>query len=192
MRFFNKEVYMKRKLLGILFATALIFSGCGENPGKEKPPVKQEETNQTQEDNEIKEGEGKEDEIKEDEQKEESAKVKIYYVNPSGEEIISKEVEVTGDSSEVIVSALKDEGLLTKECQVKTVNVDETAKTMVIDVNRAFGDRIRSTGTLGEEQIIQCTAKTYMEAYQCEKIKITEEGNPLETGHTVYENYISY
>lgn len=192
MEFFNKEVHMKRKLLGVLFATVLIFSGCGESPEKEKAPVKQEETDKKQEDNEIKEDEVKEEDSEAAESQEETAKIKIYYVDPNGEDIISKEVEVTGERSEKIVSALKNEGLLTEDCMVKSVNVDEAAKTMVIDVNRAFGNRIRSAGTLGEEQIIQCTAKTYTEAYQCEKIKITEEGNPLETGHTVYENYISY
>ena len=50
---------------------------------------------------------------------------------------------------------------------------------------------IRGMGTTGEEQILICIKKSFLETYGCERLKITENGQPLETGHTVIKGYMT-
>lgn len=171
---------MSKKILGILCITVVLLSGCQKNTIEKEPPAKQEETDKN---------ENKDNADKEQEQK---SLIKIYYVNFDNEEIVSKEIKATGDISESIVLELKKQELLQEQCMVQKVDVNESEKTITIDINSAFGDYIRSVGTTGEGQIVECVTRTYLEAYDCEKIKITENGGVLETGHAIMDDYISY
>ena len=45
-------------------------------------------------------------------------------------------------------------------------------------------------GTTGEIQIIGCIINTYLETYDCDGIKLTEEGKVLQTSHGA--NYDGY
>ena len=69
--------------------------------------------------------------------------------------------EVTGKSVEIqdeydIWNVLKESGLLTEDCKLLSLKVDEAAKKLDLDFNSATGDRIRSMGTTGETQIVGC------------------------------------
>ena len=59
-----------------------------------------------------------------------------------------------------------------------------------LDFNAATGEYIRSMGTTGEIQIIGCIINTYLETYDCDGIKLTEEGKVLQTSHGA--NYDGY
>ena len=78
---------------------------------------------------------------------------------------------------------MKESGLLTEDCELLNLNVNEAEKKMDLDFNSATGERIRSMGTTGETQIIGCIINTYLEAYGCEGIRLTEEGQVLQTSH---------
>lgn len=59
-----------------------------------------------------------------------------------------------------------------------------------LDVNRSFGEWLRSFGTAGEQEIMSCVVNTYLDAYGAQSIKITEEGQILNSGHMSYEEYM--
>lgn len=89
------------------------------------------------------------------------------------------------------MAELQAEGIVTKECEVNEVTLNED-DTMIIDINKAFADYIRSMGTTGEEEILSYLAESYLSSYQKEKLKITEEGALFETGHMAYEDYYQF
>ena len=60
-------------------------------------------------------------------------------------------------------------------------SLNESEKKIDLDFNKTTGDRIRSMGTTGESEILACIINTYLDAYECDGIKLTEEGEPLET-----------
>lgn len=165
----------KRLALFILIALSFVISACGKATSHEESK-NQEEINTEKNDEKVKE----------------QQKVKLYYVNPNDLGIVYKEIEIKSELSDEIVLALINEGILVEGCAVNHVKVDSRSKKMEIDINKVFGDRIRSMGTAGEEEIIQCTARTFLDAYMCEKILIKEEGKELETGHRVIEEYLNY
>ena len=93
--------------------------------------------------------------------------------------------EKTIDASDEydVWSALIDFGVLTDGCELLSFSLDSVNKTIDLDFNSATGNRIRSMGTTGETEIIGCIVNTYLEAYDCDGIKLTEEGKTLQTSH---------
>ena len=115
--------------------------------------------------------------------------VKIYYIDEATDQVISKDVTI--ETADDIWSALKETNILSDECEMLSCNVDQKNKKIDIDLNASVGKRIRNMGTTGEMEIIGCIANTYLDAYECDKIKFTEEGHALETIHGArYDNYI--
>ena len=177
---------VKRKIVLILFAAMLVFSGCGKEEEKqpEKKPVQSEEVKDPIEDEQ-------QDDLEDDDRKEEQ-KLEVYYVDELTGEIAEKDEVITGELSEAIISKLKETAVLSQECEIEVISVNTSEEKMEIAVNSGFGEYIRSMGTTGESQVLECVVRTYSEAYDCDGVKITENGNPLETGHAVFDGYISY
>ena len=89
-----------------------------------------------------------------------------------------------------IWKALQGNGILTEGCQLLSFKVNEETHMIDLDFNAATGEYIRSMGTTGEIQIIGCIINTYLETYDCDGIKLTEEGKVLQTSHGA--NYDGY
>lgn len=172
----------------LVMSMSFVFvTGCGKN-GKEDPDnIKTEEQDNDRDetqDNEQDEGNQEDpDDISEDPagNNPQTRTVTVYYVDDQTAEVTGKSVEIQDEYD--IWNALIESGILTEECELLSLNVNEAEKKMDLDFNSATGDRIRSMGTTGETQIIGCIINTYLEAYGCEGIRLTEEGQALVTSH---------
>lgn len=172
----------------LVMSMSFVFvTGCGKN-GKEDPDnIKTEEQDNDRDetqDNEQDEGNQEDpDDISEDPagNNPQTRTVMVYYVDDQTAEVTGKSVEIQDEYD--IWNALIESGILTEECELLSLNVNEAEKKMDLDFNSATGDRIRSMGTTGETQIIGCIINTYLEAYGCEGIRLTEEGQALVTSH---------
>ena len=116
--------------------------------------------------------------------------LKLYYISDS-EEIECAEIRTNLLQTTDIWNGLIGEGVLSSECKMNSCNVDQEQKTIDLDVDSGTGSYIRSMGTTGEEQILTCIKKSFLKTYECERLKITENGQPLETGHTVLKGYMT-
>lgn len=114
---------------------------------------------------------------------------KIYHIDDETGNKVAKDVTVTNERD--IWKALQEMNLLTEECQLIELKHNDVDKSLQLDIDKNTGDRIRSMGTTGEWEIISCLSQTYLEAYGFESIMIMEEGNVLESGHAVYDYYIT-
>ena len=103
-------------------------------------------------------------------------------------EIMGKTITVKTEYD--IWKALQGNGILTEGCQLLSFKVNEETHLIDLDFNAATGEYIRSMGTTGEIQIIGCIINTYLETYDCDGIKLTEEGKVLQTSHGA--NYDGY
>lgn len=74
------------------------------------------------------------------------------------------------------------------KCEEQTV---DGVKSLDVDFNEAFGAYVCSMGTTGEYYTIGSIVNTFLDVYGCEKVKITVEGNTLETGHAEYPGYMN-
>ena len=92
---------------------------------------------------------------------------------------MQKEAEISDEKD--IWRHLQDTGIITEDCQLLEFSLNESEKKIDLDFNKATGDRIRSMGITGESEILACIINTYLDAYECDGIKLAEEGEPLET-----------
>lgn len=171
----------------IICLTVFLLTGCGGEADKEKEDEQRKEEVQKPEDEEVKD-QNEQQNVQadsEDQAMDEPAdtlrQVSVYYVDDQTAEIVSKSVEVHDEYD--IWNALKGSGILTDDCELLSLTVNEAEKKMDLDFNSAVGDRVRSMGTTGETEIVGCIINTYLEAYGCEGIRLTEEGQAFVTSH---------
>ena len=61
-----------------------------------------------------------------------------------------------------------------------------------LDLSSEFADAASSTGTSGELMLLGSLVNTMLKAYNADEITITCDGAPLETGHNVYEEPLTF
>ena len=180
---------MKRKLLLLMMSLSLILAitGCNshtpESNNQEEKAETVENTENTKK-GDVEKGEDTEEDTRK------SYVMKVYYVN-NDEEITCEEKECEELDPDEIWNALIEKGLLKEQCGKNDFSVNDEDKTIDLDVNSGFGDYLRSMGITGEDEILTCVMRSYLESYQCGKIKITENGQALDTGHTVLDGYMT-
>ena len=190
-----------RKILVFVMVLSLsvMLLGCsGTDTSKEANDTTQntkqeEKTEPTQDKTEQKDEQAEENDSKAEDSGDHEAQdqiLKLYYISDS-EEIECAEIRTNLLQTTDIWNGLIGEGVLSSECKMNSCNVDQEQKTIDLDVDSGTGSYIRSMGTTGEEQILTCIKKSFLKTYECERFKITENGQPLETGHTVLKGYMT-
>lgn len=107
-------------------------------------------------------------------QKEELRKVTYYYVNMETADIESATAEIRNEAE--LWNLLKEKGILSKECALNHVKVNTKEKKMELDFNKGCGDWIRGMGTTGETEVIGCIVNSFLDAFQCDLVLLTEDG----------------
>ena len=204
----------KRLLLSMLFlAGILCLAGCDQTKSNEVNASDQEESetpgqgdqeeeeDQDQDDQEkdSQEEEGQDQENQESDQSEvdnsvqHSPDITVYYSNEDATAFDSEEIQMGSFSAENILTALVDKGVVTADVKILSLEVKEVdgKDTIEIDFNNAFASYISSMGTSGEYYIMGGVCNTFLDAYECDQIKITVEGGTLETGHAEYPGYMT-
>lgn len=199
---------MKKRILILVLAGMFCFTACnqGADGPAEEPKTQEEEKKDPEEEKKDEEetedeesgdtqsGDGQEQ--KTDEETEvpaEKVKINVYNSNDDATAFISNETEIEALTPEKVMEALADQGVVPSDVQVLHFeqSVVDGADTVLLDVNGAFASYVSSMGTTGEYYVIGSVCNTYLEAYGCEKIKITVENGTLESGHADYPGYMT-
>ncbi|MCI9227316.1 MAG: hypothetical protein HFG86_04705 [Dorea sp.] len=210
----------KRLLLSMLLLTGVLcLTGCEEAQSKEVSSSSQEDSKELQEkdedeqdDADSRDDQGDQDESgqdgdardsedgqesgqpeEDDSQEQYSPDITVYFSNEDATALDSEEIQMGSFSSENILNALVDKGVVTADVKILSLEVKEVdgKDTIEVDFNNAFGSYISSMGTSGEYYIMGGVCNTFLDAYECEQIKITVEGGILETGHAEYPGYMT-
>ena len=122
-----------------------------------------------------------------------SVDIQLYVSNDDATEFVSESVKIDELTPENIVNALVQKSVLPSDIQVLKCEeqIVDGVKSLDVDFNEAFGAYVCSMGTTGEYYTIGSVVNTFLDAYGCEKVKITVEGNTLETGHAEYPGYMN-
>lgn len=179
--------------MAVLCLSIFFITSCGREPEEDKDKVKTEVVDKEKDDaTDSGEDENVQPEISSEQSSEQTEEnqpddgsemrtITLYYVDEQTAEVTGKNIEIQDEYD--IWTALKESGLLTEDCELLSLSVNEEEKTIDLDFNSATGNRIRSMGTTGETQIIGCIINTYLEAYGCDGIRLTEEGQTLQVSH---------
>lgn len=176
-----------------------------ENPDKEvkkeDPQTDKKENAETKEETGTQDGE--KEAVKSDadvqESQEESVPVQtgqafIYVPDENAEGWDVNQVEIPQVSADALIGQLVGAGVLTDSITVQ--NFEETEEegqyVLKLDLSSNFKDSIRSMGTAGEILTIGAVVNSFLDTYQAEAIQITVDGSTLETGHEVYEGFMTH
>ncbi len=111
--------------------------------------------------------------------------VTIYVPDEQGETLTPTGAEAKDDSDQSLVDALIAAGSLPEGVKVQSSSLDNG--TLTLDMNTAYGDAIRSSGTAGETLMIYALVDTFAQARGATAVLITVDGKVLQSGHEVYD-----
>ena len=109
----------------------------------------------------------------------------LYYGDENAEKFLSKEVQVSEVTKEVVISELIAAGVLTDGAAINSI--EKSGTQLLVDFNQAFADQVCAMGTAGEYMIIGSTVNTLLSAFHAEAILLTVNGGILESGHVIYD-----
>ena len=200
---------MKRKVIIILLTGVLLsISACSNSVGTDSSQSDNQKTEQQEDDKDKADqsaenkAENKADQSEPDSDKkaedtvsneDKSVDIQLYVSNDDATEFVSESVKIDELTPENIVNALVKKSVLPSDIQVLKCEeqIVDGVKSLDVDFNEAFGAYVCSMGTTGEYYTIGSIVNTFLDAYGCEKVKITVEGNTLETGHAEYPGYMN-
>ena len=111
--------------------------------------------------------------------------VVVYVPDEQGETLTPVGADAEDDSDQALVDALITAGSLPEGV---AVNSSSTADgVLTLDMNAAYGEAVRSSGTTGENMLIYSLVNTFVQARGVESVIITVDGAPLESGHEIYD-----
>lgn len=179
---------MKKRIISLLLFLTLACTACTNTNSVATENKQEEAVNQEKE--ETKDDAGTEtEEEKKEEKKEEKVEITVYYPDEMAENMLTEVVACDEVTKEVVWELLKEKDIISEECDIHTFEQNQTV--IDLDVNEAFGNQLRSYGTTGEKMMIHCVVNTFLDAFECEKIKITENGEILCSGHREYDDYMT-
>lgn len=193
---------MKRKIFIVLLAGVLLsVSACSNSSSTDASQSDNQKNEQQESDSNNGKNENKDDQVTDDSnkndnqavQEDESAEITIYTSNDDATEFVSESVRIDELTPENIVNVLIEKSVLSSDVQVLKCDKQtlDGVECLDVDFNEAFGAYVCSMGTTGEYYTIGSVVNTFLDAYGCEKVKITVEGNTLETGHAEYPGYMN-
>ena len=203
----RKDNVMKRKMLIVLLTGVLLsVSACSNSSSTDASQSDNQKNEQQKSDNDNQKNEKQDEQSEADQmeddsdkkenqtvQEDKSAEITIYTSNDDATAFVSESVEIAELTPENIVNALLENSVLSSDVQVLKCDKQtvDGVESLEIDFNEAFGAYVCSMGTTGEYYTIGSVVNTFLDAYGCEKVKITVGGNALETGHAEYPGYMN-
>ena len=196
---------MKKRII-VLMLTGIILSvsACSNSAGTDSSQSDNQKTEQQEDDKDKADqsDENKADQSEPDSDKktedtdsneDKSVEIQLYVSNDDATEFVYESVKIDELTPENIVNALVQKSVLPSDIQVLKCEeqIVDGVKSLDVDFNEAFGAYVCSMGTTGEYYTIGSGVNTFSDAYGCEQIKITVEGNTLESGHAEYPGYMN-
>ncbi len=111
--------------------------------------------------------------------------VTIYVPDEQGETLTPTGADAKDDSDQSLVDALIAAGSLPEGVKVQSSSL--VNGTLTLDMNAAYGEAIRASGTAGETLKIYALVNTFAQARGATAVLITVDGKVLESGHEVYD-----
>ena len=196
---------MKRKLVIILLTGVLLsVSACSNSTDTSQSDNQKTEQQESDKDKADQKDEEKTEDKSADsvdastddqtsQKEDKSAEIAIYTSNDDATAFVSESLKIDELTPENIVKVLIEKSVLPSDIQVLKCDKQtiDGVKSLDADFNEAFGAYVCSMGTTGEYYTIGSIVNTFLDAYGCEKIKITVEGNTLESGHAEYPGYMN-
>lgn len=208
---------IRKVTVTMLLVMAMLTMGCGskdkENTKTTDAPVITEEVSvsvgeETQAPKETEEVSDNQDEksdsATEDEHEsqsvamdteEEESGICIYYGDSQAEHLIADNIGEQEVTPELLLSELAKHNVISEKTKINSIDVttsESNGKSLVVDFSQEFQDELFTQGTAGEFLMLGSVVNTFLKAYEAENMTITVNGNPVESGHCIYEKTMKF
>lgn len=214
----EKNMTRVRKLtITMLLVMAMLTMGCGskdkENTKTTEAPVVTEEVSQSvAEETEVpqstedvvEQNAEKSDSADEEErasnsstneEEEEESGIRIYYADSQAEHLLSENIGEEEVSTDLLLSHLAKHDVISDKTTINSINQtksESNGTSLTVDFSQEFQDDLFTQGTAGEFLMMGSVVNTFLRAYNADSMIITVNGNPLESGHCIYENPMKF
>ena len=174
---------MKKRIFIITILSIAMLTACNES-GKTNNISKNGQDKKQAEKLEIN--------TKKDSDKEEEAKEEKETQDNDTTAFTADMVKIKELTPENVLNALADKGVIDKDIKINKFEVSEIdgMQSINIDFDQKFKEYIMSCGSTQEYYVVGGICNTFIKAYRADRIKITVDGNCLETGHNDYPDYM--
>ena len=162
-----------------------------------KDSDKEEEAKEAKEEKETQDNDttSESDENKESKSETEIKKevtISVFYSNDDATAFTADMVKIKELTPENVLNALADKEVIDKGIKINKFEVSEVdgMQSIDIDFDQKFKEYIMSCGSTQEYYVVGGICNTFIKAYRADRIKITVDGNCLETGHNDYPDYM--
>ncbi|MDD2980161.1 MAG: GerMN domain-containing protein [Hespellia sp.] len=133
-----------------------------------------------------------EQEPEQDSPESEEKKVTLYYSNANADGFDTEEVTIPELTPAALVKKLSEKSSALTNVSVLSFSESQSADAKVIDLDLSveFSNGLKNQGSAGEYITMGSLCNTFLSAYECDKIRVTVEGQILETGHAEYPGYM--
>lgn len=208
---------VKKCTVTMLLVMAMLTLGCGskekENTNPTETPVVTEEISQSaeveteelQETENVSEEEGEKAGSSNEEKhasnssdnsaEEEESGIRIYYADSQAEHVISENIGEEEVTPELLLSQLAKHNVVSKQTKINSIKQTKSGSdgnSLAVDFSQEFQDDLFTQGTAGELLMMGSIVNTFLRAYDADSMTITVNGNPLESGHCIYENPMKF
>lgn len=203
---------MKKKYVSIMAVTmsmAVLVSGCGCGRKKAVTPTNEPETtNYTDFVSDMPQGTGEDldasgNPISTDDAGSQTPEVtvepkvegtSIYYGNDNDDNMQCDVVSGDEVTPEFLVNQLIKHGVLAKNTKVNSIKEKTTksGKELVVDFSDKFQEKLFTLGNTEELLMMSSVVNTFIQAYQANSMKITVNGNTVESGHCIYDGKMQF
>ena len=162
-----------------------------------KDSDKEEEAKEAKEEKETQDNDttSESDENKESKSETETKKdvtISVFYSNDDATAFTADMVKIKELTPKNVLNALADKGVIDKDIKINKFEVSEIdgMQSINIDFDQKFKENIMSCVSTQENYVVGGICNTFIKAYRADRIKITVDGNCLETGHNDYPDYM--
>ena len=113
-----------------------------------------------------------------------------YYGDENAEKLLKAEGEIPGLSAQNLIDLLARRQVLPEGIVVWEFQNEEGI--LSLDLSHEFADAAGQMGSAGEYILLGSLTNTFLDAYGAQGLNLTVEGNPLETGHNIYDFTLKY
>ncbi|WP_101695482.1 GerMN domain-containing protein [Dorea phocaeensis] len=197
---------MKKKISKVLILSlcVLLLAGCQKNAETDKDTEEDKKTESLEVEDTEKEDTDEEDPVEDQNGDEQGSAdssgdvqgpktVTVFAPNENADGFVTVNLEASAVTEGWVTEQLIANGTLPADVQAlscKKTEVDGVT-SLDLDMNQAFQKFLQSMGTAGEYVVMGSVTNTFLNAYDCEQVKITVEGQTLATGHAEYPGYMT-
>ena len=117
--------------------------------------------------------------------------IRIYHGDDMAENICVNTALTEEITPEILIMNLVSYQVFPDTVTVESFSEETgTDKRLLLDLSSDFGSWLSSMGTSGEMIVMGSLVNTFLDAYDASAMKVTVEGQVLETGHQIYDGWL--